>query len=103
MLGTFLKSWLAGRPPGDAGGPPASPDEIRRLILAALADCDSDAAERTRAQAKGMHSGTDLWLLRGDVYQLVACEHCEAEARRRVNNLLPAFEGWVPPRAMARV
>ncbi|HSW03897.1 hypothetical protein [Aquabacterium sp.] len=49
-----------------------------------------------------MRSGTDLWLLRG-VYQLAACEHCEAEARRRVNDLLPAFEGWVPPTAMALV
>jgi hypothetical protein len=102
MLGNFWKTWLHSGPPG-ANVPPASPDKIRRLILAALADCDSSAAELTREQARSMRSGTDLWLLRGDVYQLVACEHCEAEARRRVNDLLPAFEGWVPPTAMARV
>jgi hypothetical protein len=103
MLGTFWKTWRHSRPPDVPAGAAASPDQIRRLILAALADCESDAAERTREQARGMRSGTDLWLLRGDVYQLVACEHCEAEARRRVNDLLPAFEGWVPPTAMARV
>jgi hypothetical protein len=102
MFGAFLRSWLPGRPAGSAS-PPASPDEIRRLILAALADCESIGAERTRAQARSMRSGTDLWLLRGDVYQLVACEHCEAEARRRVNELLPVFAGWVPARAMSRV
>jgi hypothetical protein len=103
MFGSFLKIRLPGRPPQDAAAPPVSPDEIRRLILAALADCERDGAERIRQQARSMRSGTDLWLLRGDVYQLVACEHCEAEARRRVNDLLPAFEGWVPPRAMARL
>jgi hypothetical protein len=103
MFGNFLNIWRQSRPPRDAAALPSSPDQIRRLILAALADCESDAAERTREQARSMRSGTDLWLLRGDVYQLVACEHCEAEARRRVNDLLPAFEGWVPATAMARV
>lgn len=103
MLGTFWKTWLHSRPPETPADPAASPDEIRLLILAALADVGSSEAERTRLQARSMRSGTDLWLLRGDVYQLVACEHCEAEARRRVNDLLPAFEGWVPAKAMARV
>jgi hypothetical protein len=41
-------------------------------------------------------------LLRGDIYQLVACEHCEAEARRRINELLPALKGRVPAAASAR-
>ena len=102
-MGTAWKDWLHSRPPGDPTAPDTRLDGIRQLILAALADCGSHAAERTRLQARNMRSGSDLWLLRGEIYQLVACEHCEAEARRRVNALLPAFKGWVPAAALTRL
>jgi hypothetical protein len=94
-------AWLNSRPPRSAAIPPKNLDEIRLLILAGLADCGS-AAERIRTQIRSVRSGTDLMLLRGDIYQLLAREHCEAEARRRIDELLPAFRGWVPAAAHAR-
>lgn len=101
MPGSSWVAWLHSRPPKSAAIPAANLNEIRLLSLAALADCGS-AAERIRMQVRSIRSGTDLMLLRGDIYQLVAREHCEAEARRRINDLLPAFEGWVPAKAHAR-
>ena len=101
MPGSSWIAWLHG-PPKSAELPAASLDEIRLLILVAVADCRSSAAERIRMQVRGVRSGSDLLLLRGDVYQLVACEHCEAEARRRINELRPALEGRVPSAILAR-
>lgn len=102
-MGAPWKSWRRSNPIEDAAASDAKLEGIRRSILAALADCGSSAAERTRMQARNMCSGTDLWLLRGQIYQLVACQHCEAEARRRVNDLLPAFKGWVPAATLTRI
>lgn len=102
MLGGYWKSWLHSRPAETGPARHASLKDIRLTILAALADCKSGAAERVRAQVRTTHSGSDLLLLRGDIYQLVACEHCETEARRRINDLLPLFEGWVPQSALTR-
>lgn len=95
--------WLRRHPIEEAAAVDARLEGIRQVMLAALADCGSSAAERIRLKARSMRSGADLWLLRGEIYQLVACQHCEAEARRRVNSLLPAFKGWVPAAALTRI
>jgi hypothetical protein len=101
MPGSSWIAWLHSRPP-EGAIPPASLDQIRLQVLAAVADCCGTAAERVRMQVRKVRSGSDLLLLRGDIYQLVACEHCEAEARRRINELLPALKGRVPAAASAR-
>jgi hypothetical protein len=44
-----------------------------------------------------------LWEARCDMYQAIARRHCEAEAVRRLNELLPAFEGWLPPGALKQL
>jgi hypothetical protein len=95
--------WSRRDPIEEAAAVDARLEGIRQEMLAALADCGSGAAERIRLKARSMRSGADLWLLRGEIYQLVACRHCEAEARRRVNSLLPAFKGWVPAAALTRI
>jgi len=103
MVGNFWKHWLHSGPREIPAVPAANMNEIRLLILGVVADCTSKAAERMREQVRSMRSGSDLLLLRGDLYQLVAREHCETEARRRINNLLPALKAWVPAHTLARV
>jgi hypothetical protein len=83
--------------------PQTNLDELRQLVLAAFADCSAAAAERLRDRARSMHSARELWLLRADIYQLVARQHCQFEAARRINALLPAFSGWLPEAALTRV
>jgi hypothetical protein len=44
-----------------------------------------------------------LWLLRGEIFQLVSREFCQQEAARRINALLPAFSSRLPERMLTRV
>ncbi len=94
--GSWKRRLFPSRAPESKAAPPAKLEDVRLQILAALGDCQSTAAERIRSQVRSMRSGGDLLLLRGDIYQAVAREHCEAEARRRLNALLPTLRGWVP-------
>jgi hypothetical protein len=102
MFAGSWRTWLHSRPHMPAGVPTATLNGIRAQILAALDDCHGTAADRVRGQVRSTRSGSDLLLLRGDIYQLVACAHCEAEARRRINDLLPILEGWMPSGSVSR-
>ena len=101
MIGwkTLLHSQLP-----DAGVQPLlSLDELKLRVVATLADCDSAVADRLRLQARACRAANGLWLLRGDIYQVIARRHCEFEAGRRLNELLPAFRGWLPDRTLTRL
>jgi hypothetical protein len=88
----------------DAGAQPLlSLDEVKLRVVATLADCDSAIANRLRMQARSCHAAGDLWLLRGDIYQVIARRHCQLEAGRRLNELLPAFRGWLPDQKLTRL
>jgi hypothetical protein len=102
MFGGSWTTWLRSRPTLPAAVPAATLTDIRSQILGALADCHGASADRVRNLVRSTRSGSDLLLLRGDIYQLVACAHCEAEARRRLNELLPILEGWVPSGSVSR-
>lgn len=97
-MGTLTK-WLNSQPGPNAARPPVrqSIDELRRRSLELLADCSRPSDERIRAQLARASSAEQLWQARCDIYQAIAQRHCEAEAVRRLNALLPAFEGWLPP------
>ena len=89
--------WRQSQPPDEpAQEPPVAMVQVRLLSIAALHDCASPASERIRGKLARAVTAQDLWLLRGEIYQEVARAHCETEAMRRVNSLLPAFEGWLP-------
>ena len=81
----------------------AALEGLRREVLLALADCRGPACERVRRQIDEAGSADDLWLLRCEVYQLVARQHCQGLAVSRVNGLLPAFEMGLPGRQLARI
>jgi hypothetical protein len=103
-MGALMK-WLNSRPGESqpAVAAPSSVDELRRRSLDAIADCTRLNDERVRAQVSRAANAQQLWQLRSDIYQAVARKHCEAEAARRLNELLPAFEGWLPPGALRRL
>lgn len=71
-------------------------DQLRQRALEVLADCASPQDERIRAQLTRARTAQQLWEARCDMYQTIARRHCESEAVRRLNGLLPAFEGWLP-------
>jgi hypothetical protein len=103
-MGALMK-WLNSRP-ADAQPAPAvtsSIGELRQRSLQAIADCTRQHDERIRVQVGRAANAQQLWQLRGDIYQSIAQKHCEAEAARRLNDLLPAFEGWLPPGALRRL
>jgi hypothetical protein len=100
-MGALMK-WLHSEP--REGRTPApdlrSVEELRQRSLDAIADCTRPHAERIRSQLARAPTAQQLWLARCDIYQAVAHQHCEAEAMRRINDLLPVFEGWLPPSAL---
>jgi len=99
-MGALMK-WLQSEPAaGTANLPLHSIDELRRRSLDLLADCDRPHGERIRGQVARAHTAQQIWEARCDMYQTIARQHCEAEAVRRLNQLLPAFEGWLPPGAL---
>jgi hypothetical protein len=103
-MGALMK-WLNSLPGESQPAPVAisSIGELRQRSLDAIADCTRLNDERIRAQVSRAANAQQLWQLRSDIYQAIARRHCEAEAARRVNDLLPAFEGWLPPGALRRL
>ena len=75
-------------------------DDVREKMREALAGCEGPLAERMRWRIDAAQTAQDLWLLRGEVFQLVAGSYCQSEAQQRVNALLPAFDGWLPARLL---
>ncbi len=82
--------------------PPLGLEEIRQRNLAMLDDCVGPDASRMRQQLTLAPSAQALWMLRCDVYQVMAREHSEPEASRRIRALASSFAGWVPPTVLAR-
>ena len=68
-------------------------EQIRQRLYSALSDCKDNVAA----------SPPELWLLRCDMHQCIARVHDQAEATRRINALLDAFEGWVPAGQLAEI
>ena len=77
--------------------------DLRQMMLGLLADCSGVACERARLRLQQARSAQELWMARSEVFQLVASQHCQSQAAARINALLPAFEGWLPPRMLVPV
>ena len=77
--------------------------EIRQHRRAVLADCTAMDAQRLQFKVQAAMSAHELWMLRSDLYECVARHHSQSEAARRINALLPCFDGWLPSRQLARI
>lgn len=71
-------------------------EQIRHRLYQALLDCKDMSTQRVIYRINVANTPADLWLLRCDLHQCIARVHNQAEATRRINGLLDAFEGWVP-------
>ncbi len=77
---------------------------LQKRMNALILDCgDGQKVERLRFKIAATHSPRELWQLRSDVYSLLGTLQNQAEATRRVNSLLPSFEGWLPERQLKRI
>lgn len=98
------KNWLNSRP-GDWPVRPATlgVESARRQLLAVLDDCDGFECDRLRWRVHTAERPQELWLLRDAVFQVVASQHCQAQAAERINGLVPAFQQLLPERMLTRV
>lgn len=78
-------------------------DEIRHRLYQALADCKDMSTQRVIYKINVAASPAELWQLRCDLHQCIARLHNQTEATRRINDLLDAFEGWVPSGQLAQI
>jgi len=78
-------------------------EQLRRQLHEALQQCEGPMCERLHWRIDAACTAHHLWLLRGEIFQLVSREFCQEEAARRINALLPAFSGRVPQRMLTRV
>lgn len=97
-----LHSWLHHESVLEA---PPKPDvePLRLQLHEALQQCEGPMCERMHWRIDAACTAQHLWLLRGEIFQLVSRQFCQQEAARRINSLLPAFSSRLPKRTLTRV
>ena len=93
------------RPAQDAAPPVARVPEwlIKKEMAAVLHDCPKVVRDRMTLAIYRSHESLDLWLLRADLFQCIAQERGQLEARNRINALLPFFAQRVPDRQLVPI
>ncbi len=92
MVMKRLRRWIEG------GLPDREPIEVvQQQLLLALVDCEDTRAERLRHDIVRTTKPRELWVMRSSIFFCVANRRSETEAARRINALLPLFEGWIDP------
>jgi hypothetical protein len=76
---------------------------IKERMQQQLDDFADNAAVRLKYRMSVAHDANDLWLLRSDLYQYISRAHSQLEAGRRVNSLLPCFEGWLGTHQLVKI
>ena len=82
---------------------PMAVNDVRIELIGVLKDCRAIDAQRIGLRVQATRSVKELWLMRGDLYDCIARHHSQSEASRRINGLLPCFEGWLPSRQLTRI
>lgn len=76
--------------------PEAGVEAVRRHLLAALDDCHGTDCDRLRWRVHTAERAQELWLLRDQIFQAVASQHCMQQAEQRIDSLVAAFRNAVP-------
>lgn len=76
---------------------------IKKEMAAVLHDCPVAVRDRMTLSIYRCREGLELWLLRADLFQCVAQERGQVEARKRINALLPLFAQRVPERQLVAI
>jgi hypothetical protein len=71
--------------------PEAGVEIARQQLLAALDDCSGADCDRLRWRLHTAERAQELWLLHDQIFQLVASQHCLAQAEQRIQGLGAAF------------
>lgn len=77
--------------------------EIRQQLHEAVYDCKDIRAQRMIYKINMATTPSELWLLRSDLHECIAQAHSQGLAAERINNLLPAFKGWLPDGQLTRI
>ena len=80
---------------------PPDLDNIRSVMLLAVASCSEASRLRIEDQIKHASSAVELWLLRSDMFQCLARERGQMHAAERVAELSPLFRDALPGIASA--
>jgi hypothetical protein len=80
-----------------------SVSQIKLQAELCFQDVDGIQSDRLRLKIRCAMEVRDLWLLRSDILQLLAQHFNQAEASKRINSLLPCFEGWLPERQLVKI
>ena len=78
-------------------------EQIQSQFSMLLKDCSGQRAQRVTYRINGAITADELWQLRSELHQCVSQLHSQAEAARRINSLLPSFEGWIPARQRVKI
>lgn len=85
---------------GEQQVPIAQITALRYQISSILQDCQPESRDKVMLRICSAHAPIDLWLLRIDVFGIIAQSHGQSEARKRINSLLPHFQDLLPPRLL---
>ena len=97
------KQWLPDCPVEWQLRPPeAGVEAVRRQLLAVLDDCHGSDCDQLRWRLHTAERAQELWLLRNQIFQVVASQHCLQLAHERINGLLTAFRTVLPSGMIGR-
>lgn len=78
--------------------------QIKQQMHLTLHDCSASVgAQRMIFKINLAETPAELWQLRSDLHLCISRLHGQVEAARRINTLLTAFGGWIPPTQLVRI
>lgn len=78
-------------------------EQIKLQFRLLLKDCADRNATRMSYRINGASTADELWQLRNELHQCISQLHSQSEAAKRINSLLPMFEGWIPARQRIKI
>jgi hypothetical protein len=77
--------------------------QIKQRMELVLHDVKGINAQRMLYKIRAARDVNELWMLRSDMYQVIAMAHNQSEAARRINSLLPCFSQWIGTKQLSAV
>jgi hypothetical protein len=74
-------------------------DEMHGLMVG----CTGEDVQRLGFKITAARKVSELWMLRSDAYQIIARQHSQSEAAKRINGVLTFFEGWIPASQLTHI
>jgi hypothetical protein len=78
-------------------------DQIKKRMELALHGATGTSVGGMVYKIRSARNVSDLWMLRSDMYQVIAMEHNQSEAARRINSLLPCFSQWIAAKQLSAI